>query len=76
MQLPSRHTVQGCIGGESMATCVNVTDLGINPVYRARRLECLQFDHLGSSLTFNITCCVTVKMRFKPGLFFVSGRIV
>ena len=28
-QLAQRNTMQGCIGGESMATCVNMTNLGI-----------------------------------------------
>ena len=31
LQLAPRPTVQGCIGGESMATCVNLTDSGFEP---------------------------------------------
>ena len=31
LQVAPRHTVQGCISGESMATYVNLTDLGFEP---------------------------------------------
>ena len=31
-QLAPRYTVQSCIGGESMVTCVRLTDFGMNPV--------------------------------------------
>ena len=30
-QLAPKHTVQGCIG-ESMATCINLTDLGFDSI--------------------------------------------
>ena len=39
-QLAPRHIVQDCIGGESMATCVNLTDSDFEPslpLQKARR---------------------------------------
>ena len=46
-QLASRHAVQDCIGGESMITCVNLTESGFVPSLRLSSLECLPLDHLG-----------------------------
>ena len=39
-----------CIGGASMATCVNLTDRGFNPVSRVRRLELLPLDYVSGTV--------------------------
>ena len=49
-QLAPRHTVQDCIGGKSMATCVNFTNSECEPSrfeFSLKRLDSLSFDHLG-----------------------------
>ena len=48
-QLAPRHTVQDCIGGKSMATCVNFNS-GCETSrfeFNLKRLDSQPFDHLG-----------------------------
>ena len=52
-QLAPRHTVQGCIGGKSMITCVDATDSGFEPSLPRKKLERLTLDHLVGY----IACC-------------------
>ena len=42
-----RNAVQGCIGGETMETCVNLSDLRIKPMLPRRQR--LLLNHVGCS---------------------------
>ena len=65
-QLLLRQTVQSCICGELMGTCVDLTNSKLNLVFNARRRKCPPVDHLGSRYVYRkLKACQNNKIIFK-----------